>query len=174
MREILDRAALYDYAAAYEPQRSFVGRGPAYAIVLAGVPVVIRHSRHGGLLAPMTGDLFWGATRAPRELATSQRLRAAGVPTPEVLGYVSYRAGPWLRRADVITREIPNGRTLATMLRDGVAPEARKVLLGATQSLVRALSDVGAVHPDLNLANVLIAPEARRRGARVRARCRPR
>jgi hypothetical protein len=158
VREIIDRTTLYDYAAAILPLRSFAGRGPAYAITLGGIPVIIRHSRHGGLLAAVTGDRFWGATRAPRELAISERLRAAGVATPQVLGYVTYPAGPGLRRADVITREVPNGRTLATILREGVAPDVRRILSDATRALVRTLSDAGSVHPDLNLANVLIAP----------------
>lgn len=159
VREVLDRGTLYDYAAAYVPQRSFVGRGPAYAIPLAGTPVVVRHSRHGGMLASLRGDVFLDPTRAPYELVASTRLRAAGVPTPEVLGYATYRAGPWLRRADVITREIPKGRSLATIFREGVTPDMRKTLSDATHALVRALSDAGALHPDLNLANVLIALE---------------
>jgi 3-deoxy-D-manno-octulosonic acid kinase len=88
----------------------------------------------------------------------SRQLRAAGVPTPEVLGYAVYEAGPLLRRADVVTREIPGGRTLVALLRKGVDAATRHGLFEATSTLALALATAGAFHADLNLANVLIAP----------------
>ena len=55
--------------------------------------MVVRRSRHGGLLAPLTGDtFFWGTVRR-----TSWKCRSAarrGVPTPEVVAYATYPAPP--------------------------------------------------------------------------------
>lgn len=157
-RDILRHGTLYGYAAAHPERRAFAGRGPAYAVPIAGMRTVLRHSRHGGLLAPLTRDVFLAPTRAPYELSVSRQLRAAGVPTPEVLGYAVYEAGPLLRRADVVTREIPGGRTLVALLREGVDAATRHGLFEATSTLALALATAGAFHADLNLANVLIAP----------------
>jgi hypothetical protein len=81
---------LYDYAARHPAARAFQGRAPAYAAPLpgGGLPVVVRHSWHGGLLAPLTGDRFLRPTRAGAELAAAVRLAESGVPTPELVAYV--------------------------------------------------------------------------------------
>ena len=49
-----------------------------------------RRNRHGGLFAPLTGDLFLSPTRAPYELAASLNLLSVGVPTPAILAYATY------------------------------------------------------------------------------------
>jgi hypothetical protein len=132
---------LHAWAARAPDARALRGRGISYATQLSGQRVVVRHSRHGGLLAPVTQDLFLAPTRAPHELDVAIRLRSAGVPTPEVVAYATYAVFPGLRRADVVTREIA-GHLL-------VSPEG-------AEGLLRALSHAGAVHPDLNMRNVLV------------------
>jgi tRNA A-37 threonylcarbamoyl transferase component Bud32 len=113
--------------------------------------VVVRHSRHGGLLAPVTGDLFLPPTRARHEWTVARRLADAGVPTAEVLAYAIYRHGPlFFQRADVVTREITGARDLAASL---ATPEAQE----AVEALLAAMARTGAVHPDLNAKNVLLA-----------------
>jgi 3-deoxy-D-manno-octulosonic acid kinase len=140
--------------------RALTGRGVSYAVPLPnGERVVVRHNRHGGLLAPVTGDRFLPPTRAPHELDVSVRLRDGGVPTPEIVGYVTYRAGPFLRRCDVASREIANGRDLAAILTAG-SPEERRAALDATAPLIAALSARGARHHDLNVKNVLVAADS--------------
>ena len=152
---------LYEYAARHPRARTFAGRGIAYAVPLpdGATSVVVRHSRHGGLLAPLTGDRFLAPTRAPHELATSLRLRAHGVPTPEVVAYVTYPAGPLLRRADVATREVPRAKDLAVALLGKADEETRRGWLDATARLLAELRAAGARHADLNLKNVLLAPD---------------
>jgi hypothetical protein len=150
---------LYDYAAHHPEARVLSGRGVAYAVPLpdSATCVVVRRSRHGGLLAPLTGDRFVGRTRAPHELAASLRLRRADVPTPELVAYATYPAGRLLRRADVATREIPGGRDLAALLTGESAAEGKRQWLDATALLLHRLARAGVRHPDLNLKNVLIA-----------------
>jgi len=159
MREILTRSTLYDYAAAHPRARALAGRGVVYAAPLPGdvERVVVRHNHHGGLLARFTRDLFPISTRAPRELRTSERLRANLVPTPILLGYVRYEVLPGVYRADVMSREVENAFDLSVAI---MSPDSafRRRSLAATADLVCAVIDAGAWHKDLNVKNVLLHP----------------
>ena len=168
VHDALRAGTLYEYAAGHPEARQLMGRAPAYAVPLpgGGERVVVRHSLHGGLLAPLTGDRFLPPTRAPYELTTALRLSRAGVPTPGVVAYVVYPAGPLLRTADVATREVVGGRDLVAVLggmsddplASAAGTAAPKLALVATARLLRALAAAGARHPDLNAKNVLLAP----------------
>jgi len=160
IQDVLSESTLFGYAAHHPRARAMAGRGVSYAVTLpdARTNVVVRHSRHGGVLAPITGDVFLTPTRAPRELTTSLRLAEHRVPTPEVIAYALYPAGPLLRRSDVVTREIPRSRDLAVALLGPVDALAKQAMLEATSVLLRAMTAAGAHHPDLNLKNVLLAP----------------
>jgi len=148
---------LYDWAAAAPGRHEYQGRGPVYAVAAGGERIVVRRVRHGGMLAPITGDLFTGSTRAPHELDVSLRLLAGGVRTPAVLAYAVYPAGVagLLRRVDVVTREISSGLDLARAIQAG--PESTERIWGAVTELLASLTRVGAVHPDLNARNIIIA-----------------
>lgn len=159
-RSMLAEGSLYEAAARDLAARPLHGRGVAYAIALpvTGARAVVRHNRHGGLLAPLTRDLFLPPTRAPLELSVALRLRELGVPTPEVLMYGTSPAPFPFRRADVVTRQIDSGRDLsAFMLRETVMDE-RATAWAATRALVRTMNEAGVRHHDLNVKNVLLAP----------------
>ncbi|MDQ6888142.1 MAG: lipopolysaccharide kinase InaA family protein [Gemmatimonadota bacterium] len=158
LTEALDEGTVYDYAAHHPRSRQLTGRGIAYAVPLPddAADVVVRRSRHGGLLAPLTGERFLGATRAPHELRTSLRLTRLGVPTPEILAYATYPAGSVFRSADVVTREVHGGQDLAEALIDAEDADSRRELLAATVALLALLASAGVRHPDLNLKNVLV------------------
>ncbi len=159
--EALRAGTLYRYAETHTQARPLAGRGVAYAVPLPGgvEHVVVRHNRHGGMLAPLTGDLFRPPTLAPFEMRTSERLRRAGVPTPVVLGYVVYAGPAGLRRADVMTREIKESYDLsAAMMSDDRS--IRERALAATATLVSAMNDAKARHHDLNVKNVLLRNES--------------
>lgn len=161
VRRALGDGPLYGYAAAHPARRELRGRGVAYAVLLpdGATRVVVRRSRHGGMLAPVTGDRFLAPTRAPRELRTALRLSDAGIATPQVIAYATYPAGGPFRRSDVATREIVGGRDLGAVLAaPSPAPDVAAVL-DATAALLRALERAGARHPDLNVKNVLIVDE---------------
>ncbi len=159
IREAMADGTLYEYGQSHPRARKLMGRGIAYAVPLPdGVTrVVIRRSRHGGLFAPVTRDRFLGSTRAPGELATSLRLRASGVLTPELVAYATYPAGVVLKRSDVATREIIGGRDLAFVLIGSPSAAIKRAALDATAVLMARLGAIGARHPDLNLKNVLLA-----------------
>lgn len=153
---VREGGTLHDWAGTREERRPLQGRGTAWAVRLPdGQRVVVRHSRHGGLLAPLTGDRFLAPTRAPHELAAALRLAAAGVPTPGIVAYLTYPTGiPLLRRADVATTEIEDGSDLPAALARW--PGERQHMLDAVATLIRRLTRAGAHHPDLNVKNILI------------------
>ncbi|GMV10788.1 MAG TPA: lipopolysaccharide kinase InaA family protein [Gemmatimonadaceae bacterium] len=159
-RSALGAGTLYAWAAAHPARRQLQGRLPAWSAPLGdeGPRVVVRHAHHGGLLAPLLRDLFLPPTRAPLELATSILLAHAGVPTPPVAGYAIYRAGPLLRRVDVMTVEL-SGEDLGAALRAATSDEARRGLVPPVADLLGALTQAGAWHPDLNVKNILLVPD---------------
>ena len=163
----LRAGSLHAWASAQPGARAMAGRGVAWATRLPDGPdVVVRHSRHGGMLASLTGDLFIAPTRAPRELDTSLRLRASGVRTPELLAYVVYTAAGPLCRADVVT-ELVNGLDLPGALQAHHAHQERHEIRVAVSRLMEALWIAGAHHPDLNARNVLVATPLEARKAYV-------
>ena len=159
-RALLADGNLYEAAARDLGARTLQGRGTAYAIVLpvSGMRVVVRRNRHGGLLAPLTRDLFLPPTRAPHELGIALRLAAAGVRTPAVVMYGVDRAYVAFRRADVVTAEIVDGGDLATYLQPDITTVQRIAAWAAAIALVRALDAAGARHHDLNVKNILLVP----------------
>jgi hypothetical protein len=159
-RALLAEGTPYEVAARDLAARPLEGRGTAYAIALpvSGTRVVVRHNRHGGLLAGITRDLFLPPTRAPRELAMSLRLRAAGILTPElVLHAVEQVAVGLLQRTDVVTIAIEDSRDLATYMQAGEDPAARDEAWSAARALVHAMSACGARHADFNVKNILLS-----------------
>ena len=161
-RRMLREGTLYEAAARDLAARPLQGRGIAYAVMLpaTGTRAVVRHNRHGGMLAPITRDLFLPPTRAPHELAIAQRLRALGVPTPEVLMYGTSPAPFPFQRADVVTREIDGGRDLSTYMSGDMPEVERREAWEAARTLVRTMNAAGVRHHDLNVKNVLLARRA--------------
>lgn len=165
--EALAGGTLYAWAAAHPARRELAGRAPAFAVPLAGcdaaTSVVVRRARHGGLFARLTGDRFL-RPRAPHELVVSLRLAHAGVPTPPLIAYALYRSaaipGAPVVRSDVVTREIVGGRDLVDWLDGSITgTEDRNRAIDAARALLASLARAGAMHPDLNMKNILVADD---------------
>jgi 3-deoxy-D-manno-octulosonic acid kinase len=157
LRAALAEGTFYEFAEHHAEARPLTGRGIAYAVPLSsGDRVVVRRSRHGGLLGSIRDDRFLGATRAPRELEISLTLRRLGVATPEIVAYATYPAGPMFRRGDVVSREVPRSRDLAATLAALSRGDSKRLLLDATGHLLASMSLARARHPDLNIKNVLL------------------
>lgn len=158
---LLEReGSLHDWAMRAPGAEPMQGRHVAWATTLpaSGIAVVVRHSAHGGLLAPITSDRFV-QPRAGDELRLSWTLRQVGIPTPRVLAFALHPAlGRLLWRADVMTQRIPEARDLAAVLRDGDGGPAFEAVLEATELLLTRMRTSLAHHPDLNVKNILIAP----------------
>lgn len=156
---VLAGGTLHAWSARQPGREELRGRGVIYAANLPTtppLPVVIRRNRHGGLLHGLTGEYFLAPTRAPHELATALRLAAAGIPTPEVIGYAVYPAAGIFARCDVMTRRLPPGDDLPAAWQKRSGAE-REPLLRAVAGLLKALAAAKAWHADLNLKNIYIA-----------------
>ena len=160
IREALGSGSLYAYAASHPERRELVGRRPAYAVPLpdGGPRAVVRRSQHGGLLAPLTRDLFLPPTRAPYELLVSLLLARSGVGTPAVVAYAVYPVGPLFRRSDVATAEV-RGEDLSAVLGRTAGASTPEVWLAPVAELLKGLARAGAWHPDLNIKNILLGPD---------------
>ena len=160
LRTALASKTLYEYASRHPAARALAGRGTVFAVPLPGdeETVVVRHNRHGGILARITGDLFRAPTRAPLELRVSEKLHSLEVPTPRVICYVTYVAFAGLERADVATQEIAHSEDLSVALMSGDVG-IRNRALKAAATLVGLLGKVGARHHDLNVKNILLSAE---------------
>ena len=159
LESILVNETLYDFAARQPEARKFQGRATVYAVNLPDNcgSAVVRRSMRGGWLAGLNTDLFLPPTRGLRELIASLRLRSAGVSTPEIVAFLVYPAGSFLRRGDVLTREIV-GEDLGVVLSG--PSEKRSAALESAAALVASLSCAGVHHADLNLRNILISSDA--------------
>ena len=159
---LLAEGSLYESAGRILSARALQGRGIAYAIALprSKEHAVVRHNRHGGLLAGLTRDFFLPPSRAPYELDVALRLAAAGVPTPRVIMYGLTPAAGAFVRADVVTGEIVGGRDLSTFMASGASSAERATAWAAAHDLLAALGAAGARHHDLNVKNVLLAEAA--------------
>jgi hypothetical protein len=162
-----EHETLYQWAAHLPQAQLLRGRAPVYVGTLprGNATVAVRHVWHGGLLAPLTRDRFRMPTRAGTELQNSQRLRELGVDTSEILAYVLYPAGPGLRRIDVASRFMPDTIDFGTVL-TGAAPALNRAsTLTAIRELLVALASHRALHPDLNVKNILLRRDAIERTA---------
>ncbi|HLV26635.1 MAG TPA: lipopolysaccharide kinase InaA family protein [Gemmatimonadales bacterium] len=162
VEQILQTRTLHEWAGTRDDRRALQGRAIAWAVTLpGGTPVVVRHSEHGGMLAPLTGDRFLAPTRAPHELSTALWLESAGVPTPQIVAYAVYPAGPLVRRSDVASEEVRNARDLGHYCVDGGS--ALDEALELTTVLLESMDRAGVHHPDMNVKNVLIGNRAGQR-----------
>jgi hypothetical protein len=160
IEELLATGTIYEFAQRHPEARQLSGRAPVYALSLPlSGRVVIRHSMRGGLIGRTGTDLFLPPTRALRELVNAFRLRAAGVPTPQIVAYATYPAVGILRRVDIVTREIGNSADLASCFAARPESQARAAAVEATARLIAGLTHAGAHHPDLNAKNILIAAD---------------
>jgi hypothetical protein len=162
LESILSAGTLYEYAKSRPDAREYRGRITAYGVTLGNGcgNVVVRHAMRGGLLARTGSDLFLPPTRGLHELVNSLRLKATGVPTPDVVAVISYPAGKILRRSDVATREVPESHDLSVVLREVTDNVHRVSCLEAGGRLLALMSRAGAHHPDLNARNSLITWES--------------
>jgi 3-deoxy-D-manno-octulosonic acid kinase len=158
LRRALEAGSFYEYAEHHPDARILRGRGVTYAVPLpeSTVQVVVRRSRHGGLLAPITGERFLGRTRAPHELETALRLERNGVATPRVIAYATYPDSALTRRADVLTAEAEGARDLAAEIMAAEGGALGEDLITAVAGLIASMTIAGARHPDLNIKNILV------------------
>lgn len=136
------------------------GRGGVAVIDTPAGACVLRHYHRGGLIAKLSRDhyLWSGAarTRSFAEFRLLAHIATLGLPAPQPVAARFCRRGPFYT-ADLITRLIPDARTLALCLAED---QLNADLARETGALVARFHREGIWHADLNAHNVLVTGEA--------------
>jgi 3-deoxy-D-manno-octulosonic acid kinase len=150
--------ALFDpkfWAARGAANPASAGRGAAWFVRWREHRWVLRHSRRGGLLAPLTRDRYvWMSETRVRTFAEWRLLHtlvARGLPVPKPVVACYQRAG-FVYRCSLITERIRHARPLSTELAARVLPPEVWSEAGA---VIARLHRAGVDHADLNAHNVL-------------------
>jgi len=150
---LLNPAKLWNKA----PQPSHLaGRGEVLLITGKQGEVAVRKYRHGGLLRCLTGDRFFFGSRPFQEIAVTEKVRSAGVPTLEILAAIMERGwGGWYR-GYLITRYLTAATDLISYLNDEPKNERRKAVIEKAGEAVKKIHQAGIYHADLHLKNFLV------------------
>lgn len=133
------------------------GRAALARLDLGGVGAIVRCLHRGGLFGKLVRRVSLDRTRALAELVVSARAAARGARVLEVLGAITRPAGlGWTH--GLVTREVAGARDLLEVLRTTRGAARRAALRAAGESIAR-LHAAGVDHVDLNLKNVLLAPD---------------
>lgn len=122
--------------------------------------VVVRSLRRGGLLGKLVRRLSWDPWRALAELIVSAEATARGATVLDVVAAVTRRAAFGYHHG-LVTREVAEARDLLAVLREEPEGPTRWRALAAAGRSIRRLHDAGVDHVDLNVKNVLLAPDGR-------------
>jgi 3-deoxy-D-manno-octulosonic acid kinase len=132
------------------------GRGQTCFFSYQDDRYVLRHYRRGGSMASWLDDRYlWTGlerTRAFREWQLLAKLRERRLPVPDPVAARVVRWGVFYR-ADLVTREIQNSRTLATHLMRLPLSFEQWRKIGRN---IRGFHEAGVFHADLNAHNILI------------------
>lgn len=136
------------------------GRGSAYRATLpGGRRAVVRPYRRGGILGRVVQAHYLDPTPRPfLELIATEAARDRGVIAPEVLG--ARVDGGVLYRGTLVTVELAGRVPLIVALRATRESGVRQRLAASAGRAVARLHREGVFHADLNLANLLVDPQA--------------
>ena len=117
---------------------------------------VLRHYCRGGFVARFVDDHYWWfgleRTRAFLEWQLLEKLTEWNLPAPVPVAACVRRVG-FLYQADIITKFLPDTRTLSAYLREDSVGEETWRNIGR---MVREFHDRGVCHPDLTAHNILL------------------
>jgi 3-deoxy-D-manno-octulosonic acid kinase len=133
------------------------GRGASAVLPRAQGPAWrLKRMRRGGFTARFWRDRYPSARRLVAMLAASGEARRRGVATPRAVALLVERDAFPLVRAFLATEEIEGAEDLARRARRGALTSDDVV---AAKRAVGLMHDAGMDHPDLNLGNILLAPD---------------
>lgn len=132
------------------------GRGATWIVAGTDGEWVLRHYRRGGWVTKVSTDYYWWTglprSRPWREWQLLSSLYKEGLPVPQPVAARVQRYG-WLYRGDLITRLIPDSRSLASHLRDSGIELLPWRAIGVC---LRRFHNAGVQHADLNAHNILL------------------
>jgi len=127
-----------------------------------GKRMVFRQYSHGGLLRPITGNLYFFGARSFGELALTEEIRSCGISTISPIGAIHHRLFPGFYQAYFLSLEVPNALDLIQYFREiQVQPprenlSSKRKILRSAGLLIRQFHQAGFFHGDLQLKNILI------------------
>ncbi len=147
-------------------QRRFTARGRSGVVSVPlgdGLPpMMFRRYVHGGVLADITRDLYWGPGRALDELAVAEVARAGGVRTITPIGVLCRQMHGPLWRMAFLSRELPDSEDMIhyccrlTDYPPETAAREKRGAIGEAARQIRRMHDIGIRHADLHLKNLLL------------------
>ena len=149
----------------FPKEENYFGRGALKIIAIPGEAnerIVIRHFHRGGKIQKFISDLYFGTSRPLKELWVGHRAKEKGVPTADIVAACHTKVFGKFHRGDLVTREIKEGRDLATYLKELGQPLTKgkvlekRIVIKKVGELVRSMHEAGIFHGDLNLKNIIL------------------
>ena len=149
----------------FPKEKNYFGRGALKIIALSGEAnerIVIRHFHRGGKIQKFISDLYFGTSRPLKELWVGHRAKEKGVPTADIVAACHTKVFGKFHRGDLVTREIKEGKDLATYLKELGQPLTKgkvlekRIVIKKVGELVRSMHEAGIFHGDLNLKNIIL------------------
>jgi len=146
-------------------EENYFGRGALKVLAIPGEAnerIVIRHFHRGGMIHKLIPDLYFGTSRPLKELWVGHWAKEKKVPTADIVAACHTKVFWKFHQGDLVTREIKQGKDLATYLKElgqpltkGKVLEKRSVIKKVGE-LVRSMHEAGIFHGDLNLKNIIL------------------
>lgn len=134
------------------------GRGSVAVLRAEGQRWVLRHYRRGGWMTKVSHDRYaWlgeSRTRSFAEWRLLAKLYRLGLPVPAPVA-ARYVRDAFTYRADLITEQVPEARTLADSIAGSALSAGHWRAVGSTVALFHRN---GVQHADLNANNILLGP----------------
>lgn len=131
------------------------GRARLHVLQTAGGELVAKALSRGGLLGNCLPDVSWDRWRPSREAALAERLGALGVPTATVAVARTTRLLGGFFRSEIATVRLAGAVDLLAALENRPAHEWCP-LAGALGRTLARLHEVGLVHRDMQVKNLLV------------------
>jgi len=125
--------------------------------------MVLRQYSHGGMLSPLTGNLYLFGARSFQELALTEEIRSCGISTVSPLGAIHHRIFFPFYQAYFLSLEVPRAIDLIQFFQEMVVMPSSETLslkrktIQSAGLLVRQFHQAGFIHGDLQLKNILVA-----------------
>jgi 3-deoxy-D-manno-octulosonic acid kinase len=148
----------------FPKEENYFGRGALKIIAIPGEAnerIVIRHFQRGGIIQKFIPDLYLGESRPLQELWVGYWAKEKGVPVVDIVAACHTKVFGKFHRGDLVTREIKQGKDLATYLKELGQPLTKekvlekRIVIKKVGELVRSMHDAGIFHGDLNLKNII-------------------
>lgn len=133
-----------------------IGRAEVIYFSHESIKMVLKHYFRGGLVASIVKDKYLGfdieKTRAFKEWRLLKKMQKLGLPVPEAVA-ARVDKGLFYYRADLITKEIENVKTLAEILSAQLISSECWKKIGAC---IKIFHHQDIYHADLNARNILL------------------